>query len=128
TVTFKGLPGWTHRGAVYTENRTVTASKRSFSDRFAQWDVHVYHFVEPLILRKVTPGRATVGSHVALQGKGLAAVTGVTFGGADAHFRLVNDHKLVATVPKQARSGPIVVTSPLKHVQTKAAFRVVASG
>jgi hypothetical protein len=31
-------------------------------------------------------------------------------------------------VPKQARSGPIVVTSPLKQVQTKAAFRVVASG
>src|SRR4029077_13825149 len=29
TVTFKGLPKWTHRGSVYTENRTVTASKGS---------------------------------------------------------------------------------------------------
>jgi hypothetical protein len=127
-VTFKGLPRWAHRAGVYTENRAVTASAGSFSDRFGQWDVHVYHFVEPLILRKVTPGRARVGAHVTLQGKGLAAVTDVTFGGVEAHFRLVDDRKLVATVPKQARSGPIVVTSPLKQVQTKAAFRVVASG
>jgi hypothetical protein len=127
-VTFKGLPRWAHRAGVYTEDRAVTASAGSFSDRFGQWDVHVYHFVEPLILRKVTPGRARVGAHVTLQGKGLAAVTDVTFGGVEAHFRLVDDRKLVATVPKQARSGPIVVTSPLKQVQTKAAFRVVASG
>jgi IPT/TIG domain len=127
TVTFKGLPRWAHRAGVYTESRTVTASAGSFSDRFGQWDVHVYHFVEPLILRKVTPGKASVGSHVTLQGKGLAAATGVSFGGTDAHFRLVNDHKLVATVPKHARSGPIVVTSPLKQVQTKTVFRVVPS-
>jgi hypothetical protein len=128
TVTFSGLPHWVHRGGVYTENRTVTASAGSFRDRFSQWDVHVYHFVEPLLLRKVTPGRARVGAHVTLQGKGLAATTGVSFGATDAHFRLVNDHKLVATVPKHAHSGPIVVTSPLKQVQTKAAFRIVASG
>lgn len=128
TVTFKGLPRWTHRAGVYTEDRTVTASAGSFKDRFAQWDVHVYHFVEPLILRKITPGRATVGSHVTLRGKGLAAATSVSFGGADAHFRIVNDDKLVATVPQQARSGAIVVTSPLKRVQAKTAFRIVRTG
>ena len=74
TVTFKGLPRWAHRADVYTENRTVTASAGSFSDRFSQWDVHVYHFVEPLSLfggwRR--PGRRSA-SHVTLQGKGLAA-------------------------------------------------------
>jgi hypothetical protein len=123
TVTFTGLPRWAHRAGVYTEDRTVTASAGSFKDRFAQWDVHVYHFVEPLILRKVTPARARVGSHVTLRGKGFAAVTDVSFGGADAHFRIVNDDKLVATVPQEARSGAIVVTSPLKQVQTN--FRVV---
>ena len=124
-VTFKGLPGWTHRGAVYTENRTVTAAKGSFSDRFAQWDVHVYHFVEPLIVRKRTPNAATVGSHVTLQGKGLAATTGVSFGGAKAHFRIVNDSKLLTTVPKKAKSGPIVVTSALKQVRAKGSFHVL---
>ena len=125
TVTFKGLPLWTHRGSVYTENRTVTASKGSFHDRFAQWDVHVYHFVEPLLLRKVTPAQGTVGSRVTLQGKGLAATTGVSFGDAKARFRIVNDRKLVSTVPREAKTGPIVVTSALKQVKSPAPFRVL---
>jgi hypothetical protein len=125
TVTFKGLPRWVRRGAVYTEGRTVTASKGSFRDRFAQWDVHVYHFVEPLILRKVTPTEARVGSRVTVQGKGLAAATGVSFGGVKTHFKIVTDGKLVATVPRHARSGPIVVTSPLKQVATRGSFQVL---
>jgi hypothetical protein len=128
TVTFKGLPHWVHRGGVYTENRTILASNGSFHDRFARWSVHVYHFVEPLILRKFAPARAGVGSRVTLQGKGLAATRGVSFGGAKAHFRIVNDGKVVATVPKRARSGPIVVTSPLKQVKSRTPFRVLAGG
>jgi hypothetical protein len=127
TVTFKGLPSWAHRASVYTENRTVSASAGSFSDRFAQWDVHVYHFVEPLILRKVTPTRARVGSHVTLQGRGLAAATTVSFGDAKARFTIVGDGKLVATVPRRARSGPIVVTSPVKQVKSRDSFAVVPS-
>jgi hypothetical protein len=128
TVTFKGLPHWVHRGGVYTENRTVTASAGSFHDRFARWDVHVYHFVEPLIIRKVAPARAKVGARITLRGKGLAAATGVSFGGVTAHFRIVDDGKLVATVPKRAKSGPVVVTSALKQVQSRTSFRVLRSG
>ena len=127
TVTFKGLPSWAHRAGVYTENRTVTASKGTLSDRFNQWDVHVYHFVEPLILKKMTPAKATVGSRVTLEGKGLAATKSVTFGSAKAHFKIAGDGKLVATVPSQARSGSIVVTSPLTHVASKGAFAVLPS-
>ena len=125
TVTFKGLPKWTHRGSVYTENRTVTASKGSFKDRFSQWDTHVYHFVEPLLVRKVAPTKGPVGSRVTLQGKGLAAATGVSFDGAKARFRIVNDSKLTTTVPRRAKSGPIVVTSALKQVRTSASFHVL---
>jgi IPT/TIG domain len=128
TVTFKGLPRWVHRGAVYNEDRTVTATAGSFRDRFAQWDVHVYHFVKPLILRTVTPTRATVGSRVTLRGKGLAAATGVSFGGVTARFRIVNDAKLVATVPKRAKSGTVVVTSAFKQVKARTSFRVLPSG
>jgi len=127
TVTFKGLPHWAHRASVYTENRSITASTASFSDRFAQWDVHVYHFVEPLILKEVAPAKAKIGSRVTLHGKGLAAARGVSFGDAKARFKIVNDGKLVATVPAQAHSGPIVVTSPLKQVQTKTAFPILPS-
>ena len=128
TVTFKGLPHWVHRGGVYTENRTVIASKGSFRDRFARWDVHVYHFVEPLILRTVAPAKARVGARVTLLGKGLAAATDVSFGGVDAHFRIVNDSKLTATVPQRAKSGPIFVTSALKQVKSRTSFRVLAAG
>jgi hypothetical protein len=121
-VQFHGLPSWARRGSVYTENRSVTASRGSFTDQFNQWDVHVYRFVEPLILRKSAPWRAAVGSHVALQGKGLAAVKTVTFGGAKARFKVVSDGKIVATVPERARSGSVVLTSPLKQVQSKFAL------
>jgi hypothetical protein len=127
TVTFKGLPHWVRRGGVYTEHRTVTAARGSFRDRFSQWDVHVYHFVEPLILRKVTPAKATVGSRVTLKGKGLAAASTVRFGDARARFKVVADGKLVATVPRRARTGPLVVASPLKQVQSKTAFSIVPS-
>jgi hypothetical protein len=129
TVTFKGLPRWVHRGGVYTENRAVKAARGSLQDRFNQWDVHVYHFVEPLILRKRAPSHGRVGSRVTLQGKGLAAAKGVTFGGgAKARFRIISDQKLVTTVPRHAKSGPIVVTSALKQVRTRGSFRVVRQG
>lgn len=128
TVTFKGLPRWVHRGAVYTEHRTVLAAAGSFRDRFDQWDVHVYHFVEPLIVRQLTPSRARVGSRVTLRGKGLAATTSVSFGGdVGAHFRIVDDGKLVTTVPKGAESGPVVVTSALKQAKSRTSFRVLPS-
>ena len=127
TVAFKGLPSWAHRASVYTESRTVTAAKGTLRDHFGQWDVHVYHFVEPLILGKLTPARAPVGSRITLKGKGLAATTGVSFGSAKARFKVVDDHKLVATVPLRAQSGPIVVTSPLKQVQSRAAFAILPS-
>ena len=106
TVAFKGLPRWAHRAEVYTENRTVKASGGSFSDRFSQWDVHVYHFVEALSLFKVAPTRAAVGAHVTLHGKGLAAAKSVSFGGVKGRFKIVGDSKLVATVPPKAKSGP----------------------
>ena len=85
----------------------------------------MYHFVEPLIVRKRTPSQAYVGSRVTLLGKGLAATTGVTFGGAKAHFRIVTDGKVLTTVPQRAKTGPIVVTSALKQVRTKGSFHVL---
>ena len=127
TVTFKGLPHWVHRGSVYTEDRGVTASAGSFRDSFNQWDVHVYHFVEPLVLHKVAPTRATVGSRVTLKGKGLAAARSVSFEGVDARFKIVGDGKLVAKVPRRAQTGPIVVTSPLTQVRSGRSFRIVPS-
>jgi len=123
-VKFSGLPAWTHAGSVYREQRKVIAKAGSFSDRFDQWDVHVYHFVEPLKLRSATPARATVGSRVTLRGRGLAAATAVSFGGVEAHFTISSDRELVAKVPRRARSGPIVVTSPLARSESASSFPI----
>ena len=125
TVTFNGLPGWVHRGGVYTEDRTVIASKGTLRDHFNQWDVHVYHFVEPLILGKVAPRKARVGSRITLRGRGLAAATSVSFGGAKARFKIVADNKLVVTVPAHARTGPVVVASALKQVESKTELAIL---
>jgi len=126
-VTLGGLPQWASSGTVYTENRTVTASGGSFRDSFGQWGVHVYHFVEPLALETAEPSRATVGSRITLLGSGLAGATAVSFGGAKAGFTVRSDRKLVATVPRQARSGPIVISSALSRVESKSRFAVLPS-
>ena len=126
-VTLSGLPQWARSGSVYTENRTVTASGGSFRDSFGQWDVHVYHFVEPLALQKPTPSRATVGSRVTLRGRGLAAATTVSFGAVKARFSVRSDRMLVATVPRRARSGPIEVSSALTRIRSRSPFSVLPS-
>ena len=51
-VTFSGLPGWATTGRVYTEGRTVRIRSGSFTDTFAQWDVHVYRITRA----PATPG------------------------------------------------------------------------
>jgi len=127
TVTFSGLPAWVTSGSVYTENRTVTAAGGSFSDEFGQWDVHVYHFVEPLTLESQQPASGTAGTKVALGGAGLAATTSVTFDGHAARFRIVSDNEVVATVPASARSGPLVVESATSSVTSASSFAVLPS-
>ena len=44
-VTIGALPAGVSTGTVYTEGRSVAVSNGSFTDDFAQWGVHVYHFV-----------------------------------------------------------------------------------
>jgi hypothetical protein len=127
TVTFSGLPSWARSGSVYTENRAVSASAGSFRDSLGQWDVHVYHFVEPLVVESQVPLSARVGARVSLYGHGLAAATAVSFAGVAARFRVRSDGELLATVPRRARSGRIAVASPLQRVLSKSSFSILPS-
>jgi hypothetical protein len=43
-VRISGLPSWAKRARVYREPRSIVARNGSFTDQFARWDVHVYHF------------------------------------------------------------------------------------
>ena len=44
-MTIGSLPATVSTGTVYTEGRSIAVSNGSFTDDFAQWGVHVYHFV-----------------------------------------------------------------------------------
>jgi hypothetical protein len=46
-VTISGLPATVTNGSVYTEGRSVSVTGGAFTDTFARWDVHVYHFTVP---------------------------------------------------------------------------------
>ena len=127
TVTFSGLPQWARSGGVYAENRTVTTAEGSFRDSLGQWGVHAYHFVEPLVLGGAEPSSAKVGARVSIHGHGLAAADEVSFAGVAAKFSIRSDTELVATVPRRARSGRIVVTSPLQRVASEASFSILPS-
>lgn len=43
-VTISGLPAGITTGSVYTEGRSIAVTNGSFTDTFARWGVHVYHF------------------------------------------------------------------------------------
>jgi molybdate transport system substrate-binding protein len=62
--------------------------------------------ITKLSLRKVKPGL-----HLTLIGTNLTGTTSVTFHGVPARFTVVSGTRLTVTVPKQARSGAITVTS-----------------
>jgi hypothetical protein len=64
SVTISGIPAGMTNGTVYSEGRSVTPVNGSFTDTFAQWDAHVYHFtasptavaVQRLTARRVRSG------------------------------------------------------------------------
>jgi phospholipase C len=75
----------------------------------------------------IAPGLGGVGVTVTITGTGLHAVTGVTFGGADAPFTIVDDASLQATVPSGAPPGPVTVAvaAPQGGVNAPAPFEVI---
>lgn len=60
----------------------------------------------------VTPSKGKAGTKVTLTGTNLATTTSVTIRGVPARFKAVSATKLMLTIPKRARSGPITVTNP----------------
>jgi hypothetical protein len=64
-VTFSGLPSWAALGdVVYESPRTVSAQNGQFTDTFAQWDVHVYRFVQSNQAPVIISGPQSVTNYV----------------------------------------------------------------
>jgi hypothetical protein len=66
---------------------------------------------QPFITR-FTPSSGGPGTGVTIIGGNLATVTNVTFNGVKATFNVVQETNLLATVPANATTGKIRVTSP----------------
>jgi hypothetical protein len=76
------------------------------------------------IIQGFTPKSGKPGTKVAIAGLNLSGVKVVRFGPASARFISVTPQLLVATVPRGARTGKIVVTSRSGSAKSPAIFRV----
>ena len=70
----------------------------------------------------VTPASGRVGAGVTVDGAHFDAIVSITFGGVPATqygYVTGGDTSIEVTVPKGARSGPIVITTPGGSAQSR---------
>ena len=89
--------------------------------RFAGW---IDAQIERVEITEFTPLTGPANSQVAITGSGLDLVTGVQFGAAYAQFTVESGTTIVATVPSDAASGPIRLTTPYDVVESAQSFRL----
>lgn len=58
------------------------------------------------------PTDGLIGTQVALTGSGFSSTTNMSIGGSPAAFKILSDTHILATVPPQAVTGPIVLLGP----------------
>jgi len=74
-------------------------------------EAHCAFAVQPQI-DSFAPQTAAPGATVALTGSGFIGATGVTVAGATATYTVVSANRITATVPADAGTGPLTVTTP----------------
>ena len=131
-VTISGLPSGISSGTVYTEGRSVSVTNGSFADDFAQWGVHVYHFVPntppPPTVASLAPASGGTGTAVEITGDHLDGATRVAFGSAPAvHYTIVSATEIDATVPAGATTGSVTVTTPGGTAASPSPFTVTTA-
>jgi hypothetical protein len=75
-------------------------------------------FVQP------NPAGGKIGRMIGILGNDLIGTTAVTFNGARAVFTVTSDTLLKATVPSNATTGPIQVTTPSGTLSSIVNFHV----
>lgn len=75
----------------------------------------------------LVPAKGQVGTTVAIRGGKLGGATKVTIGGATANFQSgANDGEILATVPSDALTGRVTVTTPQGLATSRSDFSIVA--
>jgi DNA/RNA endonuclease G (NUC1) len=75
-----------------------------------------------------TPSSGVVGTNVIITGTNFSSVVAVTFGGANASFTVNANNQITATVPTNAGSGLISVTTASGTAISTNSFTVIGSG
>jgi uncharacterized repeat protein (TIGR03803 family) len=84
----------------------------------------VIFYVTPQI-KSFTPSSSKVGTEVTITGVSLTGTTEVTFGGIPAtSFSVDSNTKVTATVPEEAKTGPIAITTAGGTVTSTSSFKV----
>jgi len=84
----------------------------------------VVFYVTPQI-KSFTPTSGPVGTEVTITGVSLTGTTEVTFGGVAAtSFTVDSNTKVTATVPEEAKTGPIAITTAGGTVTSTSSFTV----
>ena len=82
--------------------------------------------LKPVIV-SVTPMRAKVGTKVTIKGTNLGGAMWVKFGGVKALYTVPKANTIIATVPKQARSGKISIRTDVGLATTLLHLTVAAA-
>jgi hypothetical protein len=76
-------------------------------------------------IKSFTPTSGPVGTEVTITGVSLTGTTEVTFGGVAAtSFTVDSNTKVTATVPEEAKTGPIAITTAGGTVTSTSSFTV----
>jgi uncharacterized repeat protein (TIGR03803 family) len=73
----------------------------------------------------LTPSAGKVGKTIGILGQGFTGTTAVSFNGTSAHFTVVYNTFLKATVPTGATTGLVTVTTPSGKLLSKQNFQVI---
>jgi hypothetical protein len=75
----------------------------------------------------LAPERAVAGAQVVIVGTNLSQASSVRFNGQDAHFVVNSPTSVTAWMPKQARGGHVVLTTPSGRAVSSDRFRPLPS-
>jgi uncharacterized repeat protein (TIGR03803 family) len=78
--------------------------------------------LRPFVQTLPTSGKP--GAAIIVLGNNLTSATSVSFNGILAKFKVVSSTEITATVPSNATSGPVKVTTPQRTLLSKVRFRV----
>lgn len=77
------------------------------------------------VLTGFSPAEGSPGVSVTITGSNFSKATGVSFGGSTATYAVNSDSKITATIPTDAKTGPITVTNSFGQGMSRSNFSVL---